>query len=1024
MPLLLLMLLHHAAAASQDPAAPSWSNFRAAGNQQSLQTVLISIEERLRALDTLYSPRYTPRWEISIEQQSRRMETIESRLGRLETLLEIRLDKLSESISARQLKEELSKDQINRKLDSTYERLNHRLGYLEARLDSTIDTGIGQIERLEATAGRQNDIEAELADIGTGIDDIKKHVTAFEDQHNRNLVKIIENEKHMTVEMGNLTALMEDLHVEFNKTQAVSEMNDGEGTDFQEALKNNMNLMLHQVISSIDKNANNFMTKANNMYNDMWRRTQLLEGLVKDSMSLSNATRRELQDGIRTIAVQMGRRGLIQSDRDRQEGSMDIALDTLGLVQRRLNELGRKFDSSFQMLMLAQNLFLESCHRIQLDEPQLEGKLTQVLERILDAITNRSINTDREVQMLHEALKSHSSHLTRTLSQATNTILQASDQSNEDRKHLQLSIVGVKEQLLESNKYIEEAISDIKEEEAASTEKLYNIAASLQELQESIAEMSTTNIVAKEDRDKYKDDTADCPDNEQIAIEILAELKRKGVTVKHKITDENITAETITGKDTETENDNNCLLRPEDGFGEDTAEETEGNTNNREVESMSLQTLKSLENTSEEENDDDEILVEGAKHGSSTANINQIVNSSTFQRQHRFDLQTTKNSTNDSIKPAQVTIQIIPHNINLQLENEDYDKLLGLELHNFAAIIQDLDSTANQQRPQPTLSIVHAIASNDKNNTNVAQTNMGKKDVGEDFQQNINAALHDELNYINGTFAYNQSQNLNSANNTGIRDIGIPAAINNKESKNYSSDVSQLPEASAISVLIIKQHKNKSSDVNHLSQNILLTNQSSDTSSHNSQTFNISEKQSPTTDSTISVTNISHTAIKNITQSNSNYTYTTSEVQVPSFLKRLMELYTHEGKDNRTLHNFWINLLARKQLSQDDKNDTSVVNNFIFSAQNNSENQDTARIKHKPSTIFSIDAIQNMISALNDTKDRHHDTQQQLYLSRLQELATELTNMKNGSALEIMDHFKFTNITDEIKGTTSEEGNR
>ena len=63
---------------------------------QTLQTVLMSIEERLRALDTLYSPRFTPRWEMSIEQQSRRMETIESRLGRLETLLELRLDKLSE----------------------------------------------------------------------------------------------------------------------------------------------------------------------------------------------------------------------------------------------------------------------------------------------------------------------------------------------------------------------------------------------------------------------------------------------------------------------------------------------------------------------------------------------------------------------------------------------------------------------------------------------------------------------------------------------------------------------------------------------------------------------------------------------------------------------------------------------------------------------------------------------------------------------------------------------------------------
>jgi hypothetical protein len=66
------------------------------------------------------------------------------------------------------------------------------------------------------------------------------------------------------------------------------------------------------------------------------------------------------------------------------------------------------------------------------------------------------------------------------LNQATNTMLQASEQGNKDSKLLQLSIAGVKEQLLESNKYIVEAISDIKEEEATSTERLFNIAASLQ----------------------------------------------------------------------------------------------------------------------------------------------------------------------------------------------------------------------------------------------------------------------------------------------------------------------------------------------------------------------------------------------------------------------------------------------------------------------------------------------------------------------------------------------------------------
>lgn len=59
-------------------------------------------------------------------------------------------------------------------------------------------------------------------------------------------------------------------------------------------------------------------------------------------------------------------------------------------------------------------------------------------------------------------------------------MLQASEQTNEDSKLLQLSIASVKDQLLERNKYIVEAIADIKEEEATRTERLFNIAASLQ----------------------------------------------------------------------------------------------------------------------------------------------------------------------------------------------------------------------------------------------------------------------------------------------------------------------------------------------------------------------------------------------------------------------------------------------------------------------------------------------------------------------------------------------------------------
>ena len=82
-----------------------------------------------------------------------------------------------------------------------------------------------------------------------------------------------------------------------------------------------MGLINGSMIHTINYNFN-LVLQANNMYNDIWRRTQTLEGLAKDTMSLSNATRREVQDGLRTLALQIGRRGLFQSDRDRQEGTL------------------------------------------------------------------------------------------------------------------------------------------------------------------------------------------------------------------------------------------------------------------------------------------------------------------------------------------------------------------------------------------------------------------------------------------------------------------------------------------------------------------------------------------------------------------------------------------------------------------------------------------------------------------------------------------------------------------------------
>lgn len=43
------------------------------------------------------------------------------------------------------------------------------------------------------------------------------------------------------------------------------------------------------------------------MYNELWRRSIIQEGLTKDSMTLTNVTRRETQDSLRSVMQLMRR---------------------------------------------------------------------------------------------------------------------------------------------------------------------------------------------------------------------------------------------------------------------------------------------------------------------------------------------------------------------------------------------------------------------------------------------------------------------------------------------------------------------------------------------------------------------------------------------------------------------------------------------------------------------------------------------------------------------------------------------
>nr|CAD7264983.1 unnamed protein product [Timema shepardi] len=564
--------------------------------RNSIQVVLMNIDERLRTLENLYSPRYTTHWEISLEQQARHLDMIESRLGHFEVLLELRLDKLTETIGARKLEEELSMDQMSHKVDITYERLSHQLGYIEARLDigiakiqksykfqSSMEASMSRMEKIEAAyTGRQEDIETAFMDTNSEVADLKKNLYMFQEVYNKTMQSTSLLCDQVKGPINQLTESVNKLDQDVNQFLIPWQQYRSEEKSLNELTRDNLLTTVTTGISNIttktftstiffftlpkgyghrkcakvvnlnrqvELHAERFgdlyyvhqfeedthiasppQKQVNNISSEMLQRTHILESLSKDSMSLCNATRREVQDGFRSLIVQLGRRGLFQSDHDNHYTSLELSMEALAdLIQRRFSDLGRKHESSFQMLIMTQNLFLESCHRIQQDEPQLENKLTLVLEKILDTITNSCTTAEEGIEELHELIKSHNSHVIRTVTHATNTVLQASEQSNADTKHLDVALTAAQDNIKLSLRETMEEITKNKSQHAA---MLGIISNQIQELQEQIVKLSEQSL------------------KKEIAIQIFTELHKYNMAAEEIIkATQNVLTSSYTNRD-------------------------------------------------------------------------------------------------------------------------------------------------------------------------------------------------------------------------------------------------------------------------------------------------------------------------------------------------------------------------------------------------------------------------------------------------------------------------------------------
>ncbi|KAL0892371.1 hypothetical protein ABMA27_015502 [Loxostege sticticalis] len=139
------------------------------------------------------------------------------------------------------------------------------------------------------------------------------------------------------------------------------------------------------------------LDKVNGAYADTWHRGLVLESLMRDGLSLVNVTRRELADGLRALARRQNHARFASAD---------------AFLTRQINDNTIKIDSKMNDLLDAQKRFVDSCQRVQHDDP---NQVADVLGKLIDTLINKTASTFHELQNIQVTIKNHDTKVTKLL---------------------------------------------------------------------------------------------------------------------------------------------------------------------------------------------------------------------------------------------------------------------------------------------------------------------------------------------------------------------------------------------------------------------------------------------------------------------------------------------------------------------------------------------------------------------------------------------------------------------------------
>lgn len=55
----------------------------------------------------------------------------------------------------------------------------------------------------------------------------------------------------------------------------------------------------------------------------------------------------------------------------------------------RIEEIDKKLSTNFDKILMNQDIFMDSCHRLQMDEPQIEREISTMLEKLIDMLEKK-----------------------------------------------------------------------------------------------------------------------------------------------------------------------------------------------------------------------------------------------------------------------------------------------------------------------------------------------------------------------------------------------------------------------------------------------------------------------------------------------------------------------------------------------------------------------------------------------------------------------------------------------------------